>query len=421
MLAGRVTGNDLPTLITELPGPASRAWVDRLAARECPAITSRRARRAAALGASDTDPVVWSESLGCNVRDVDGNVLVDLCAGFGVMALGHRHPAVMAAGQAQLGLLPHAMGDAFPDVRRIELMERLCALTGLDRVIFGCSGSDAVEAAIKTARLATGRHRILSFEGGYHGLASAPLAVIGYHVDAFQEPFRPLLGAHGDRAAWGGAIPDLSGHAAVLVEPLQGRGGMRAPPDGWLEALHARARAAGALVIHDEIYCGLGRAGAWLAAGALKPDLLCLGKALACGYPISACLGTADVMDAWGASTGEAIHTQTFLGNPVGCAMALAALDEMERIDLPGQSLAMGEWLRSRLLHVPGVRGVTGRGLMLGAVVDNSLCAMRGMQARGYLVLPAGERGEVLGITPPLVVNKHVLEGALDALTEVLA
>eukprot|EP00288_Rhodomonas_lens_P011865 CAMPEP_0177747900 /NCGR_PEP_ID=MMETSP0484_2-20121128/31646_1 /TAXON_ID=354590 /ORGANISM="Rhodomonas lens, Strain RHODO" /LENGTH=159 /DNA_ID=CAMNT_0019262741 /DNA_START=6 /DNA_END=481 /DNA_ORIENTATION=+ len=158
--------NRLPQLLTAIPGPKSRAWVDRLAVRECPAITARRARRASALGLMDTDPIVWESAVGSNVTDVDGNVFVDFCAGFGVAAMGHRHPAVVAAGQTQLGILPHAMGDAFSDVRRIELMERLCELTGLDRVIFGCSGSDSIEAAIKTALLATGRERILSFDGG---------------------------------------------------------------------------------------------------------------------------------------------------------------------------------------------------------------------------------------------------------------
>jgi acetylornithine/succinyldiaminopimelate/putrescine aminotransferase len=126
-------------------------------------------------------------------------------------------------------------------------------------------------------------------------------------------------------------------------------------------------------------------------------------------------------MDAWGASTGEAIHTQTFLGNPVGCAMALASLGEMERLELPERATETAAWLRERLLRVPGVRGVTGRGLMLGAVVDGSLRAMRRMQERGYLVLPAGERAQVLGITPPLTISRELLEGALDALGEALA
>jgi 4-aminobutyrate aminotransferase-like enzyme len=415
-----MTGRDLPLLLTEVPGPASRAWVDRLARHECPAITARRARRAAALGAADTDPVVWSEAVGVNVSDVDGNLFVDLCAGFGVAAVGHRHPAVVAAGHAQLARLPHAMGDAFPDVQRIALLERLCALTGMDRVIFGSSGSDAVEAALKTARVATGRDRVLAFTGGYHGLSSAPLAALGYHRSAFHEPFSPFLGQHVDLAPWAGDWPDLEPYAAVLVEPVQGRGGMRSPPAGWLGALHSAARAAGALVIHDEIYSGLGRTGQLLAAGDMRPDLLCLGKALGGGFPISACLGTAGAMDAWGASKGEAIHTQTFLGNPVGCAMALAVLDVIEAEDLVARARVEGDRFAAALGGLPGVHAVSGRGLMLGVHVADSLGVTRRMLERGWIVLPCGERGEALGLTPPLTTPRVVLDAAVSALAECL-
>ncbi len=414
-----MTGTDLPLLRTAIPGPASRAWVDRLARRECPAITARRARRAAAIGAADTDPIVWSEAVGANVQDADGNVFVDLCAGFGVAAVGHRHPAVVAAGQAQLGRLPHAMGDAFPDPRRIELMEQLCEVTGMDRVIFGSSGSDAVEAALKTARMATGRSRILAFTGGYHGLASGPLAALGYHVGAFQAPFADMLGRHVDHAPFGGELPPLDPYAAVLVEPIQGRGGMRAPPDGWLEALHREARSAGALVIHDEIYSGLGRTGTFLASH-LRPDLLCLGKALGGGFPISACLGTAAAMDAWGASKGEAIHTQTFLGNPVGCAMALATLDVMDQEQLVERAAREGAWFAGALACLSGVRGVTGRGFMLGVQVHDSLDVTRRMLERGYIVLPCGEYAEALGLTPPLTTTRAQLAGAVAALADCL-
>jgi 4-aminobutyrate aminotransferase/(S)-3-amino-2-methylpropionate transaminase len=415
-----VTGDELPQLRTAVPGPASRAWVDRLARHECPAITARRARRAVSIGAADTDPIVWDEAVGANVRDADGNVFVDLCAGFGVASVGHRHPAVVAAGQAQLGRLPHAMGDAFPDLRRIELLERLCAVTGMDRVIFGSSGSDAVEAALKTARIATGRGRVLAFTGGYHGLAAASLAAIGYHVEAFRGPFADMLGHHVDHAPYGGDWPDLAPYAAVLVEPIQGRGGMREPPSGWLERLHTAARAAGALVIHDEIYSGLGRSGRLLAAGDLRPDLLCLGKALGGGFPISACLGTSRAMDAWGASTGEAIHTQTFLGNPVGCAMALAVLDVVEREQIVARAASEGAWFSAALAEVPGVRAITGRGLMLGVHLDDSLGVTRKMLDRGYIVLPCGERAEALGLTPPLTIARAQLEGAVAALAECL-
>lgn len=413
-------GLDLPRIRSEVPGPASRAWVDRLAMRECPAVTARRARRAAALGAADTDPIVWTEAVGANVRDADDNVFVDLCGGFGVAAVGHRHPAVVAAGQAQLALLPHAMGDAFPDVRRIELMEALCARTGMDRVLFGSSGSDAVEAAIKTARLATGRERVLAFTGAYHGLGAGALAAIGYHRRDFLEPFAPLLGHHVDLAPWAGDLPDLRAYAAVLVEPVQGRGGMRAPPAGWLARVHADARAAGALVIHDEIYSGIGRTGRFLAAEE-RPDLLCLGKALGGGFPISACLGTAAAMDAWGASRGEAIHTQTFLGNPVGCAMGLAVLDVVDREGLVARAASEGAWFAEALAAVPGVDGISGRGMMLGVHLDESLAVTRKLLERGYLVLPCGERAEALGLTPPLTTSRAQLEGFVAALAEVLA
>lgn len=393
--------------------------------RECPGITARRARRAAAIGAADTDPIVWSSASGENVEDVDGNRFVDLCAGFGVASVGHAHPRVIAAGQAQLQRLPHAMGDAFPDPRRVELMERLCDLSGQDRVIFGSSGSDAVEAALKTAVLATGRRRVLTFDGGYHGLAATPLAAIGYHVEAFQLPFSALLGTFADRATYGGPLPDLSLYAAVLVEPLQGRGGMRAPPRGWLAGLADAARRAGAVVIHDEIYSGFGRAGTLFAGGnpsdpCPRPDLLCVGKALAGGFPLSACLGSAAVMDAWGASKGEAIHTQTFLGNPVGCAMGLAALDVVVDEGLPARAARVGAALTERLTAVPGVRAVTGRGLMLGIHVDRSLAVTRALLERGWIILPCGERAEALGFTPPLTIDDETVSAFVHQVEDLL-
>jgi acetylornithine/succinyldiaminopimelate/putrescine aminotransferase len=392
--------------------------------RECPAITARRARRAALLGAADTDPVVWSEAEGCNIWDVDGNRFVDLEAGFGVASLGHRHPQVVAAGQAQLGRLPHAMGDAFPDIRRIELMEKLCSLTGMDRVLFGSSGSDAVEAAIKTCLLATDRSRILAFYGGYHGLASGPLAAIGYKRADFQAPFSAMLGAHVDFVPYGGELPALNSYAGVLVEPIQGRGGMRVPPEGWLKNLHQQAKQAGALVIHDEIYSGFGRTGRWFAGDydGVKPDLLCVGKALANGFPISACLGTARAMDSWGASRGEAIHTQTFLGNPVGCAMALAAISVMEREQVAERAAETGAWFKRELEQRLKLE-VRGRGLMLGVVtggLQKSLKIMQRMLLKGWIVLPCGEQGEAVGLSPALLISREVLGEAVEALGKVL-
>lgn len=428
-------GTDLPLLRTAVPGPASRAWVDRLARTECPAITARRARRAAALGLSDDDPIVWAQAVGANVQDVDGNVFVDLTAGFGVAAAGHRDPGVVAALHAQGERLLHAMGDAFPDPRRIELMERLCAMTGMDRVILGSSGSDAVEAALKTARVATGRDGVLAFDRGYHGLSYGALSVGDYKAADFRAPFAGQLGGHLRVAAFGGPLPPpdwlrAQEIGAVLVEPIQGRGGIRVPPPGWLTELRVICDQAGAALIFDEIYTGFGRTGAPFAfqGQGVRPDLLCVGKGLGGGFPISACLGTAAVMDAWGASKGEALHTQTFLGNPLGCAMALAALDRLEalapRVGPVGEALAAA--LRARGL------GVRGAGLLLGLALPTGpdpLALSRALLQAGYLALPAGEvrpgddprQAVVLALTPPLCITQGQLDGFLAALDQARA
>lgn len=407
----------LPDVLTPVPGPQSRAWVDRLARRECPAITARRSRRADALGVADTDPIVWDRAAGANVWDMDGNRFVDLTAGFGVAAAGHANPAVVAAAMAQVQRLPHAMGDAFPDPRRIELLERLADRTGMDHGILGSSGSDAVEAALKTARMATGRDGVVVFERGYHGLSYGALSVLGYKRDAFQGPFAGQLGDHVHVAPWGAEVPELEGVGAVLVEPIQGRGGIRVPPAGWLAALRTACDNAGAVLIFDEIYSGFGRTGRWFAKDHfdVEPDVICLGKGLASGFPISAAMGTRAVMEAWGASTGEALHTQTFLGNPVGCAMALANLDELERMDAPARARDIEAWVRAES-PLP----VQGHGAMLGLQTPDSLRLCRALLSQGYIVLPAGQDAEVLALTPPLVIERDQLRGALVALGRAL-
>ncbi len=415
-----MTGLDLPSLPSPVPGPRSTAWVDRLAARECPAITARRARRARESGVGQ-DPIVWARARGANVEDVDGNVYVDLTAGFGVAATGHANPAVADAVSRQAVMLPHAMGDAFADPSRVELMEALCARTGMDRAILGLSGSDAIDAAIKTvvmARGVVGRPlRVLSFAGGYHGLGSGALPSLGYLRAAMQAPFSAALSLYADVAPFQGPLPDLVDYDAVILEPVQGRGGMREVGEERIGAIHAAARLHGALVIHDEIFSGCGRTGAFLSTEHL-PDLLCLGKALGNGFPVSACLGTARVMDAWGTSGGAAVYTQTFLGHPVGNAAALATLPEIEAL-LP-EIRRKGDMLARACAAVPGVRGVSGRGLMLGVRVDHSLAVTRRLLERGFIVLPCGEGAEALGVTPPYVISDAQIGAFVSALEDSL-
>ncbi|MCA9492277.1 MAG: aspartate aminotransferase family protein [Myxococcales bacterium] len=415
-------GAALPHLLTDLPGPRSRAQVDVLARHECPAVTARRARRAEALGAADDDPIVWAEALGSNVRDVDGNVLVDLTAGFGVALVGHRHPRVVQAVRAQADRLLHAMGDAWPDAARIALLERLAGVLPdpLSVLLLGLSGSDAVDGAVKTAVLHTGRHGVLAFEGAYHGLALGVLALQGYKP-SFSEPFRPLLAPAVRRLPYGAERADVDQALAdgtiglILVEPMLGRGGTRPAPEGWLAMLRALADRHGALLAFDEVLTGCGRTGTPFLGPAegVVPDLMCVGKALGGGLPISACAGSAQVMASWGPSRGEALHTQTFLGHPPGCAAAVAVLDLLEG-DLCARVGERGEALRAAL----GARGfgVRGRGLLLAVELGaaDALAASRELMRRGWLTLPAD--AHALQLTPPVTLSDAQIEAFAETL-----
>jgi 4-aminobutyrate aminotransferase-like enzyme len=421
-----LTGAELPHLLTPVPGPRSRALVDVLAAHECPAITARRARRASALGLGDDDPFVWSEAVGAVVRDADDNVFVDLTAGFAVALLGHRPPEVVAAVTAQAGRLLHAMGDAWPDEARIRLLARLAEVAppGLNKSLLGLSGADAIDAAVKTGLLASGRPGVLTFEGGYHGLSLGTVGLQAYKA-AFTEPFRAITHAHVEHLPFGAPAAALEATLAsgriglVLVEPIQGRGGVRPAPDGWLAELTRLAHRHGALVAFDEIQCGLGRAGTTWACDhdGVAPDLLCTGKALGGGFPISACLGTDAAMDAWGASRGEALHTQTFLGHPIGCAAALAVLDALP--GLPARATERGEALTAAL--VDRGHAVRGRGLMRAVPIGpHAFAVCRALQRRGYILLPCGVLGDALCLTPPVTLTDAQIAGFADALDAAL-
>lgn len=424
-------GTLLPALRSALPGPAGRRWIDVLARHECPAITARRARRAEAHGV-DQDPIAWARARGANVWDPDGNCFVDLMGGFGVASVGHGHAAVRAAVHQQVDTLIHGLGDAFPGVPRIELSRRLAGVLpgDLEQVIFGSSGSEAVEAAVKTAVMATGRGRVVAFEGGYHGMSLGALPLSHYRP-SFREPFAALAGDHVTFLPWGcdaRAVAEVVGAAAcVLLEPLQGRGGMRGRPDGWIAEVSRATREGGALLIFDEIFSGFGRAGEWVLAGTdaadgVVPDLITLGKGLSSGFPLSACVGTPRAMAGWAPSQGESLHTSTFLGHPVGCAAALAVLELLEGGLLErGRALGrlMGQTLQELVERDERFVAVRGRGAMRGLQVAPGVSAFglcRELLAAGYLILPAGLHGEVLSFTPPLVLTEVQWRGALAAL-----
>ena len=462
-----LTGEDLPHLVSAIPGPRSVAHMDVLAASECPAITARRARRKRETGVGQ-DPIVWAEALGANVADVDGNVYVDLTAAFAVSGLGHRHPGVVAAAHAQLDRLIHAMGDVYPSDAKVGFTQALsaCAPGELKRSILGMSGADAVDAALKTAAIKTGKPGVLAFWGGYHGLSTGALGATAYR-DTFRQPFLGQLNAYTRHVPYPdtyrppmrlgvgtdaqvvcdlclGLIDELLSHpasgaeaiGAILIEPIQGRGGEVEPPPGFLAGLKEICDRRGLVLIFDEIYTGFARTGDLFACEheGVLPDVMCVGKAMGGGFPISAAIGTPEVMDAWGDSRGEAVHTSTFLGNPLGCAMARASIDTIVGEGWAARVAARGEVVRARLESLraqwPDRIGlVRGRGLMLGLDLvkapetrepDGALALqlMGFCRARGYLVLPSGVSGNILALSPPFVITDAQLDGFFATLAE---
>ncbi len=381
------------------------------------------------------------------MRDASGRSWLDFGGAFGVAFAGHRNPRVVERVTAQAGRLIHGMGDIHPPAIKVEFLERLAGLLPWPdaRTILGLSGSDAVEAALKTAQLATARTGIIAFEGAYHGLTLGALATTGRRH--FRRPFTDRLADHVRRIPFPTSADDArralervrtlladSNEAigAVIVEPIQGRGGVRIPPSGFLARLHESARAGGALLIADEIFTGMGRTGASFACAheGVVPDLICTGKALGGGLPLAACSGSAAVMDAWPPSTGEAIHTSTFLGHPLGCAAGLGFLEALETDRLADRARKLGrralEILRGELDGRDGVAEVRGRGLMLGVELDDegggapgAVVAQRALEL-GLIAMPAGESGEVVELTPPAVLAHDELEEGLEILVRAI-
>ncbi|HWN93427.1 MAG TPA: aspartate aminotransferase family protein [Methylomirabilota bacterium] len=437
-------------------------------------------------------PIVWRRARGVHVWDAEGRKYLDLTAAFGVAAAGHANPRVVRAGQQQMAQLLHAMGDVHPHELKAQLARELSRLTferwtgtriaksrvqgprskvsgATGKTIFCNSGFEAVEAALKTALLATGKRGVIAFDGAYHGLGYGALNAT--HREHFRAPFHSQLGQFGhfvsfpsssvaaevtrlqsktvDRSLVTSAatrkvastVRGLLRHhsiGAILVEAVQARGGINIPQPDFLPMLRRVCDEHGALLILDEIYTGFGRTGAWFACehSGVIPDLICLGKALTGGFPLSACVGRADLMDqAWPPSTGEAIHTSTFLGHPVGCAMALANIAEIRAQKLVERSARMGQLLVRELFNVRGSKSrvqcsVRGIGLMAGLELSEadgspatelSLWAIKELLRRGFIFLPEGEHANVISFTPPLTISEQQLKSAVKALAAVLA
>jgi 4-aminobutyrate aminotransferase/(S)-3-amino-2-methylpropionate transaminase len=437
----------------------SKRWLARLQKVESPDVTY----------VSETFPIMMKKARGMKITDVDGNSYLDFTACFGVMALGHGYPRLQRAMRAQAAKLVHGMGDVHPSASKVLLLELLARITPFDsaKSVLSLSGGEAMESALKTAMVVTGRHQFVSFSGGYHGLHFGPLALSDRTTFTrgfepwiqdknvvipfpFTQPSRSLgceelteefyRDTHGLQH-WDTVLEKLEDAlrarriAAVVMEPLQGRGGERTWPSGFLAHVKKLAHQYGSLLVFDEIYTGLGRTGSLFALDheGVIPDLLVLGKALGGGLPLSACVG--DCLDAWGRSGGEARHTSTFLGHPLACAVGHASVNEIVRrlpefkselIQVERSFSKFFDEYEQRGFHKENPVQLRGRGYMCGLWFPASAPGFAAKISEqllqlGFITLPSGPRGDVLSFTPPLIARGKEFDLVLKAVLQVLA
>ncbi len=366
-------------------------------------------------------PIAIIRGEGARLWDSDENEYIDCVGGQGAGNLGHANPAVAAAIAEQAQTLISCPEMFFND-RRAELEKKLIGIApgGLKRVYLCNSGTEAMEAAIKFARMATGRKEFVAAMRGFHGRTMGALSATW--EKKYREPFEPLVPgfkhvAYNDLTVLDGAVTDQT--AGVILEVVQGEGGVRPGTAEFLCGAQKLCLERGALLIVDEVQTGFGRTGRMFACEhyGLEPDLLCLAKSIAGGLPMGATL--------IGERTGTLppqTHGSTFGGNPLACAASLAAIDYLQDNHLPERAAELGEWFIGELQKIesPLIREVRGLGLMVGIELKQKVTPyLQAMMTRGVLALPAGLT--VMRFLPPLVIEQSDLEKVVQAVKEALA
>ena len=438
---------DAPHIKTPLPGPRAKAIIDRDRAVVSPSYTRGY-------------PLVIDHASGCIVEDVDGNRFLDCAAGIAVNSTGHSHPAVVKAIADQAGRFIHMSGTDFyyePQVRLAEELASIAPFEGGARSFFGNSGAEAIEAAIKLARYATGRPAIIAFLGGFHGRTLGALALTASKT-VQRRGFNPLMPAvyHAPYPKtyrcppgmtpeqWVSYCLDYIDHelfgqlvapdevAAIVVEPIQGEGGYVVAPDAFLLGLRDITKRHGILLVADEVQSGMGRTGKMFAIehSGVQPDIVAIAKGVASGLPLGVAVARADLMQ-WPAGA----HASTFGGNPVSCAAALATIGLLKS-ELMANAAMVGAHLKAGLEALMKKRqligDVRGRGLMVGVeLVRDRTTKERAIEERNAVVGAAFERGLLLlgagknsiRFSPPLVLTREQADTAIaifdEALTEV--
>ncbi len=432
-----------PRIVTPYPGPEARRVIERMRAVEGAGPRT---------GGAD-DPLVVAEAHGATIVDPDGNEFVDLAASFAAANVGHSHPEVIEAIRDQAGRMSH-VSSASASEPRVAFEEALLEIApaGLDRVLLGLSGADANDTALRLARSFTGRREVIAFSGGYFGRSSGVIGLNGKaaqrvrvardadaHFLPYPYPYRWPLGRSEEagegalglvRHALEDAASGFGPVAAIVVEPVQGNGGVVIPPDGFLEGLRELCDRHGVVLVFDEIQSGFGRTGrVWAAEHwGVVPDLMTVGKGIGGGMALSAVVGRQDLMGHWPPGT----HTSTFMGNAINLAAGRAAIAVMRRDRLWERSERIGAAIRRSLADLadfPQVGEVRGLGLFIGieVVADRSSRApdparasaiRRAAFERGVLVGIAGHTDNVIKICPPLTIDERLLDTAVGILVD---
>lgn len=446
--------NSLPKIETPIPGPNSKLYLSRLLDMEAPSLTLN----------DSSLSIIWEETSGMNVFDVDGNKYLDYASGLNVANVGHTNQEVVDAAKEQLNVMLQGMGDFHANKRKIEFLEKVLEIVPIknSKAIVSVNGSDAVDAALKTATLYTGKRGFLSFYGAYHGMGAKSLEVTARHH--FRAPFSkdiprsttflpypycyrcPFSKNNNDcvmdclknvEQTIENTASGSDDIGAIIIESFQGRGGVVQAPPAFLKGLREICDRNGILLIVDEILSGFGRTGKWFGfehAG-VEPDIVTIGKGLSSGYPISACVGKASVMDVWKKFEGESVHTSTFQGNPVGSVLATSSINYIQKNSLIEQSNEKGQYFKNRLIELIGnhqnVGEIRGKGLMIGIEFvknkktkepDAELCweVMRRSLQKGMILLNGGHQVNVLCLTPPLIIKYEEIDFCIDTLKSVL-
>lgn len=378
------------------------------------------------------DPsVVLDTAEGSIIKDTEGRSYIDFCSGFGVLSLGHNSSifrSVLHDYSSSFAPIIHGMGDVYPSASKIRFIETL--INALPQHIEKCSlalsGSQAIEIAMKTCLLNKPAGGFIVFENAYHGvdLGALPLSF----RDDFRDPFKEWLSGveskilrlplHCSNDVFRDAVSKLpNGLAGVFVEPIQGRAGFHRTRTDWLQELLSQTHEAGGLLVLDEIFTGLGRAGQFTRSEDVAADMICLGKAIGGGLPLSVCCGTEEAFSAWPKSQGEAIHTGTFFGHPMACDLGDRVIKEILKLNLCQRSKELGSValdfiMQSKIMSHESVREVRGHGLMIAIefVKDGyGVGVMNKLVKNGVISLVSGEKGRCISITPSLTIDEKTL------------